>query len=287
MKMVTMLVAMLMTATSAAVAAAAAAAPPALRYRFAAGDLWRYAVVVDSRMGMAGEKGESRLTWRAEFDVNWRVAEVKPDGSAVMRVGVERFAFAADSPMLGGKVVVKSGDAPPDAKPAKFVHAALAAMADGEATAVVTPAGEVREFRWHAAAADAFASQVTLELAGFFGEAFYADGARRYLAAPIARLPDQAAEAGVEWVEWGGGLFRAKQKSTHRVTSADADAVTWDAAVEIDGRDDGDAFVPTGKGAGQVRFDRKAGRVRSARREVRLDGFEERIEVRQRAADEK
>jgi hypothetical protein len=132
---------------------ARAQAPSGLRWKFKEGQTLRYLLTqnTNSSISVGGQSIDN--TTEQAFEVTWKVKSVKSDGSAEMTQVFDRAKMAMDTVL--GQFTVDTNDEKDPEGPGAALGQIFRALVGGEATMVMSPLGEIKDFKLPAKAAEA------------------------------------------------------------------------------------------------------------------------------------
>jgi hypothetical protein len=178
-----------------------------LQWNFATGEKLGYAIKektiskMEAPAHAGGPAERFDLTSRLVLDTIWTVRRVDERAKATVVITVDRVQFTASG--KGGAEVEVTYDSrskkEPDDKPAQGIAKVFGATLGTELVIIVDPSGQIMQADKSPKLTAAFDSTVARELAGFFGDAFTAQGFASRLTTPVVRFPAKAIEKGDEW----------------------------------------------------------------------------------------
>lgn len=250
----------------ASVHAAAAAEPPS--WKFVPGLKNRYRLTQDMDVSIdLGAGGVQTEQFKNVIDTSWTVAEVQPDGSAVLKQKIDRMRLTITAP--GAKAVefdTKSTDEPDGF--AAMVAPLYRAMTKAEFTVTMTPRGKITDVKAPDSLLAAIAAAPGSPL---LGELATAEGFQKMVSRSSFEIPDEL-QPGAEWSTTTEANTPPLGKQTIKITyryegPRQKDGVELEAfkpTLEI-GYSGGDSTVKVTKqeSQGEVLFNRTAGRLES------------------------
>ncbi len=131
---------------------ARAQAPSDLRWKFKEGQVLRYVLNQNTSMGISvgGQSIDNSIDQM--YELTWKVKAVKADGSAEMVQVFDRVKYMMDSVL--GQMSVDTKDEKDPEGPAAAMGQVFRALVGAEATMVMTPLGEIKDFKLPAKAAE-------------------------------------------------------------------------------------------------------------------------------------
>lgn len=181
-----------------------AQAQTALLWKWKQGDKLTYVLEDNDLSKSAVGNQVFDLSQTLLLDTTWHVKSVGPTGEAGIVVTIERVRFTADG--KGGAAIGKisfdsKDEAYPESKRNEAIFSVLNSFPGAEITLTVSAQGSVSKFELPEGLASTMEDNTTRELAGFFGDAFTADGVRHRLINWLVALPNEPVSENESWRE--------------------------------------------------------------------------------------
>jgi hypothetical protein len=251
-------------------AAHARAADP-VAWKFTPGAKNRYRLAQNMTMSMdLGPGGKVDTKTSQVMDISWTVAEVKDDGSAVLKQKIDRIRMTMEAPGAGGTVEFDSQSTDEPQGFAAMVAPLLREMTRGEFTLTMTPRGKITDVEVPEGLVRALAAAPG---ASALGELTTAEGFKKMVGGVSFELPETL-EPGAEQTSTAEmanpTLGKQVIKNSYRyIGPKEVEGVAYEAfapSVEISfaGTDAVQAEVTEQKSEGEVLFNRDAGRLESS-----------------------
>ncbi len=247
----------------------AAADPPV--WKFTPGAANRFRLTQDMAMTMnLGVGGDVTTNTKNIMDMSWTVAEVRDDGSAIIKQKINRIRMSMQAP--GGAAAVEfdtqSTDEPQGF--AAMIAPLLREMARAEFTVTMTPRGKITNVEVPDSLVQALAAAPG---AALMGDMATAEGFKKIASGVAFELPESL-EPGDEWTATTEMTNPVLGKQTVTMTyryvgPKDVDGVTLEAftpSLEISfaGTPAAQAQVTEQQSSGEMLFNRNAGRIESS-----------------------
>ncbi len=249
-----------------------AQAQTALLWKWKQGDKLTYVLEDNYSSKTTVGKEVFDLSQTLILDTTWHVKSVRPTWEAGIVVTIERVRFTADG--KGGAAIGKiSFDSKEKTKPAskrdEAVFNVLNSLLGSEITLTVSTQGSVSKFDVPMRLASTLEGNTTRELAGFFGDAFTADGVRHRLTNWLVALPDEPVSEKESWREDKLSRLGKSVACVHSYTLAAPVQQDGHTLMKIDVKPELRLLVDNGgkqkiteqDGKGVVYFDSRTGRL--------------------------
>jgi hypothetical protein len=253
-----------------AFAAHAHAADP-VTWKFTPGEKNRYRLTQNMTMSMnIGAGGQVDSKTSQIMDMTWAVAELKDDGSAVLKQKIDRIRMTMEAPGAGGTTEFDSQSTDEPQGFAAMVAPLLREMTRGEFTLTMTPRGKITDVEVPEGLVRALAAAPG---AGAMGELTTSEGFKKMVSGVSFELPETL-EAGAEHTTTAEianpVLGQQVIKTTYRyVGPKDVEGRTFEAfapTIEITfaGTESAKAEITDQTSEGEMLFNREAGRLESS-----------------------